>query len=275
MKILFFYKKYNIKEIVFFTLLFLMFSPAYSQEYLLVKEIQIEGKMLRVDNLGNTYVVTQRNELRKYDNKGAFQQFYNEFRFGKISHVDVSNPMKKVVYFSQYYTIRILDVTLSTKGLVSLLNMGFDKVTAVCQSLDNHLWIYDEISFQLKKISDKLTIIQESENLSTLLQLNILPNFILEKDNILMLNDPEEGILIFDVYTTYIKTIPIKGLNEFQKIKDFLYYYKDGKLNSFHMKTLEFKEIKIPEVNEEIVSVKIEVNLLSVLTKTKLYIYSY
>jgi hypothetical protein len=247
----------------------------FSQSFNLINEIEISGKYLKIDNLGNTYVVNDKNELRKFNIKGEPLQFYNAVRYGKIGSVDVSNPLKPLVYFPSYNTIRVLDVTLSDKGKIALMDMGFDRVNAMCLSLDNHIWIYDEITFRLKKINDRLEIIQQSENLSTLLQMPVRPDFIMEKDNLLLLNDPNIGILVFDIYTTYSKTIPIKDLKEFQKLKEVIYYFKEGKLQSFHTKTLQFNTIPLPETEDEIIDVKIENNLLGILTKSKLLLYGF
>lgn len=258
-----------------FIIILLFAQNSTAQQFSLINEIEIKGKYLKMDNLGNTYVVNDNNELRKFNIKGEPLQFYNAVRYGKIGSVDVSNPLKPLVYFPSYNTIRILDVTLSDKGKIALMDMGFDRVNAMCLSLDNHIWIYDEITFRLKKINDRLEIIQQSENLSTLLQMPVRPNFIMEKDNLLLMNDPNIGILVFDIYTTYTKTIPIKDLKEFQKIKEVIYYYKEGKLQSFHTKTLSFETILLPLVEDEIIDVKIENNLLGILTKNKLLLYGF
>ncbi len=261
---------------VLLTVALLFFAEnSVAQQFSLIKEIPIKGQYLKVDNLGNSYVVNHKNELQKFKPDGTPLQFFNAVTYGKIGSVDVSNPMKPLVYFPSYNTIRILDVTLSDKGKIALMDMGFDRVNAMCLSLDNHIWIYDEITFRLKKINERLEIIQQSENLSTLLQMPVKPEFVLEKDNLLMLSDSNIGILVFDIYATYNKTIPIKGLKEFQKIKDVIYFFKEGTLQSFHTKTLQYNTIPLPEIDEEIIDVKIENNLLCVLTKSRLLLYKY
>ena len=58
---------------------------------------------------------------------------------------------------------------------------------------------------------------------------------------------PEKGILVFDIYGTYNKTIPVTKLHHFQISNDLIIYFKDGKLNSYNMKTLEEGKISFPE----------------------------
>jgi hypothetical protein len=253
------------------------FSSAAQQanNYSLIKIIPIKGTYLKIDNFGNTYVVNDKNELHKFKPNGEFVKFYNVVGIGKIGFVDVSNAMKVLAYYPRYTTIKILDVTLSDKASINLLNLGFDRVNAMCLALDNNIWIYDEIGFRLKKIDDNLNIKQQSEDLTTQLQLNVRPNFMLEKDNLLFVNDPEIGILVFDIYSTYIKTIPIKGLKEFQKLKDLLIYYHEGKLHSYHLKTLAFSEIPLPETTDNITDVKVETEHLAMLTENELLLYKF
>jgi hypothetical protein len=248
---------------------------AQSPNYTLLKSIPIKGAYLKMDNFGNSYVVNEKNELHKFKPNGQFVQFYNIVGFGKIGFVDVSNPMKALVYYPRFTTIKILDVTLSDKGKVNLLAQGYDRVNALCLSLDNHIWIYDEITFRLKKLNDNLDIIRQSEDLTTLLQMPVRPNFIMEKDNLLFVNDPEIGILVFDIYSTFIKTIPIKGLKEFQKLGDLLIYFTDGKLQTYHLKALQFAEIMLPVTDSKVLDAKLSNDLLGILTENELLLYSY
>lgn len=266
-------KKYSLLLFTFFVLLLQPVLKA--QTYTLVKEIPIKGRYLEMDNLGNSYVVNEKNELHKFKPNGQFVQFFSEVKFGKIGFIDVLNPLKPIIYYPGFNTLRILDVTLSDKGSLNLMQLGFDRVNAMCLSLSGDIWIYDEIEFRLKKINENLEIIMQSEGLTTLLQMPVKANYILEKDNWLMLNDPKIGILVFDIYATYNKTIPIKGLNDFQKIKDNIYYFQDGKMQSFNLKTLQYNEIVLPKINEAIIDVKIESAQLSILTENQLLLYSF
>jgi hypothetical protein len=261
--------------IIIFSIFQFSDSFAQSPNYSLIKTIPFKGTYMKMDNFGSTYVVNEKNELHKFKANGDFVHFYSIVGIGKIGFVDVSNPRKVLTYYPRYTTIKILDVTLSDKGSVNLLNSGFDRVNALCLSLDNNIWIYDEITFRLKKLNDNLDIIRQSEDLTTLLQAPVKPNFILEKDNLLFVNDPEIGILVFDIYSTYIKTIPIKGLKEFQKLKDQIFYFHEGKMQSYHLKALQFSEIQLPEINDSIIDVKIQAEHLAILTQNELLLYSY
>lgn len=268
-------KHYARKIIFLFLMIDMLVSAAQQPRYTLIKAIPIKGTYLKVDHFGNTYIVNEKNQLHKYKPNGQFVQFYNVVGLGKIGFVDVSNPMKVLIYFPRFTTIKIVDVTLSEKGHVNLLSKGYDRVNALCLSLDNNIWIYDEITFRLQKLNDNLEIIRQSEDLTTLLQTPVRPRFILEKDNQLFVNDPDTGILVFDIYGTYIKTIPIKGLKEFQKLGNLLIYYNNDRLHTYHLQALQLAEMPLPVVGSRIVDAKLAHNLLAVLTENELLLYSF
>ena len=67
-------------------------------------DYQLAGKYLRmdVDDLGNIYLVDSKYKIYKYDSefKLLFSNSYNTL--GRISHIDVSNSQKLIVYFSDF-----------------------------------------------------------------------------------------------------------------------------------------------------------------------------
>ncbi len=245
-----------------------------SAEYELINSIPFnDAKLLTSDKLGNSYVVDHKEDVVKMDPKGRVLFNFNIRQLGTISYVGANNPMKILVYYPDYSTIVIFDNTLSQTGRVNLFEMGSNKVGAACIALDNNIWIYDEIIFKLRKIDERMNIYTESEELNVQLGLSIQANFLLEKDNMLYLNDPEIGILVFDIYATYSKTIPLKGLTSFQKIQEQIIYFKDGKLYSYHLFTFTTNEIPLP--GEDAIAARIEKDRLFVLRKNQLDIYSF
>jgi hypothetical protein len=73
-----------------------------------------------------------------------------------------------------------------------------------------------------------------------------------EYNNKVYLNDPINGVLVFDVYGTYLKTIPIYHLNTFQVKENYmLYVNKEGNIETYDFFTLEqtvFKPIEYANV---------------------------
>jgi hypothetical protein len=54
------------------------------------------------------------------------------------------------------------------------------------------------------------------------------------------------GVLVFDAFGQYRKTIPLLGLSEFQVLGDQLVFARDGRLWSFHLTALLEKPYSLP-----------------------------
>jgi len=79
--------------------------------------------------------------------------------------------------------------------------------------------------------------------------MNIQPNFLIEHNGKLYLNSPNDGILIFDIYGSYLKTIPLKNLESFQVQYPYIFYTLNKKFYSFHL--LTFENIEITDISED------------------------
>jgi hypothetical protein len=93
----------------------------------------------------------------------------------------------------------------------------------------------------------------------------------MEYNNYVYLNDSTQGILVFDSYGTYYKTIPITGLNTFQVRGDDLFYLSKNRIHAFHLKTIMEDETKAPDTLAT--EIRIEKNLLYERDKDTLQVF--
>ncbi len=243
-------------------------------KYVKLISIPSQSRFITTDNLRNVYLIGKDNTLIMYDHSGWPLFTYEEKRYGQMTLVDARNPFKILVLCPDFSTIITLDNTLSPTTTINLLDLGITSITTVCRSVDDKVWIYDEQDLKIKKIDDHLQVMLESDELFKIISDKVIhPNFMMERNNWLYINDPENGILVFDIYASYYKTIPIKGLVSFQIIDDYLIYYKDGALMSYHTKTLEENIIQIPVV-DDFMHIRIEKDRLYLLSKNQLDLYS-
>ncbi len=227
-------------------LLFLAFT-FLSADYQKHNTLNLTANYFTADRLGNFYVVTNANTVAKYNALNNPIYIASIKKYGPISYIDVNNPLKILLFFEEFSTVVTLDNTLSETGAYVLPDEGILRAGAVAISFDNNIWVYDELAFKLKKINEQLKIIQESVNLSTFLGADLQPNFMLERDKWVYLNDPKLGILVFDVFGTYKNTIPIKGLSDFQIMGDNLVYIDEyKKIQVYNLKTLDIKNMDVP-----------------------------
>ncbi len=233
-------------RIILFILLIIS-TTAFSQgKYSLVKTIETESDFFTTDNQSNVYVV-KANELTKYNKDGKLLYKYSNKNYGNISFVDASNMLRILIFYKEFLQVVYLDNTLSSNGeTVSLDKIGFQQTQLVCSSHNNATWIYDQQNFSLIRLDRNLETIQQTNNLNALQNDTLQPNSILEYDNRVYINNPKTGILIFDIYGTYYKTIPVKNATQFQPIGDWVYYRVDKKVKAYNIKTTEEKEFEMP-----------------------------
>src|SRR5687767_709932 len=108
--------KINIYILLFFLL---QASGAVAQtdsSFRLIKSIQGDIIDFAVDNLDNVYILNSRNQLRKFNEKGDSVGVYNDVKkFGQATLIDVSNPLKVLLYYRDFATVVMLDRFLDVR----------------------------------------------------------------------------------------------------------------------------------------------------------------
>ncbi|MFK7950233.1 MAG: hypothetical protein AB8G11_21765 [Saprospiraceae bacterium] len=216
--------------------------------------IQQASKYVTTDKLGQIYIVNANDELIKYNAQGQEQFVYFDRTLGEISLIDATNPFQILVFFEGFQMVVWLDRTLNPISKTSFSDFGFFQINTLSVASDNRIWIYDNTTFQIKKVDNQGNVITESLELNNITN-NLYPNFIIEKNNRIYLNNPETGILVFDNFGQHIETIPITNLTNFQIIDNQLWYQWKSEFRSYHFKTLETQTIDLPfqvETNQAI-----------------------
>jgi hypothetical protein len=227
----------------------------------LLKNIETQVDFFTTDNQSNVYTV-KANVLTKYDKTGKQLYKYSNKNFGNISFVDASNMLKILVFYKSYLVAVFLDNTLSQNGEpISFDKLGFIQTQLVCSSNNSSMWLYDQQNLQLVRLDQSLTPTQKTGNLSVLLGINLQPDVLLEYDNKVYLSNPGTGILIFDIYGTYYKTIPIKEIRQFQPFNGRVFYSKGTAVQAYDLKTAEEQQYEIPV--KEFKNFRLEMGILA------------
>ena len=259
------------KKLLF--LLFLITTAVSAQsKYRLLKTIELESDFFTSDNQSNLYVV-KGDELFKFDKTGKLLYKYSNKNFGSISFVDASNMLKILVFYKEFSQVVFLDNTLSLNGEpVSFDKIGFLGTQLACSSHNSNIWIYDQQNYALIQLSQSYERLQQTANLNVLLNIDLQPDFMAEYDNKLYVNNPSTGILIFDIYGTYYKTIPVKNARKFQPIGDWVYYMDGATAKAFNTKTTEEHQFGMPLENFQ--SFRLEMGLLMIQTEKEILLYA-
>ncbi|MCF8297258.1 MAG: hypothetical protein K9J13_06920 [Saprospiraceae bacterium] len=257
---------------LFIIIAFSLFSLFKTNDFKLEKTIEVKGDFITTDKLGNIYLV-KANNLLKYDSDGKLLKTFSNLNAGNISFVDASDPLKILVFYKDFAQIDFLDNTLSLSGSsIKLSNLKLDQSSLACTSYNNGFWVYDETNIRLVRIDKLLNVSNESTNISQVCGLELNPNFLIEQNNFVYLNDPDNGILVFDRYGTYLKTLPFKNIQSLQIIGNSIVFVQDSILKSYNMESLQVNIINISE--KQFKSIRIENQKLYVLTEKGINIYS-
>jgi hypothetical protein len=270
-----YYKK--IRNIFFAIFLLTLDLSVFSQinSFSYIKSIPGEFNIISSDELGNLYTV-KGNQINKYDINGKFLSNYSNYYAGDITFLDTNDPFKILLFYKEFSQIEILDNTLSPVNKIDLSELGFDLISLVCASYQDGFIMFNPPFSELIRISQFLEITNRTGNLFKATGIEVNPNFMLEKDNILYLNNPEYGIMVFDKYGTFNRTIAVKNLAGFQVFDRKLIVNTPTEIIIIDPKTLEENIIELPE--EEVLQARLSLSMqekrLFILREESVKIYS-
>lgn len=191
------------------------------------------------DYLNNIYTVFD-NIIQKRDITGKIIRTYNNKNMGDVFSLDASNPLKIVVFYKEFRTLLFLDNTLTLNGGPYLLNdHNISQPLQVCSSFNNSIWVYDQQNFELVRLDANLQITHRTGNISQVTQTTITPYSMLEYNNKVFVNDTTQGIFVFDIFGSYLKTYPLKSIRQFQVTDEHLLYTKNDSLFAYDFKSFD------------------------------------
>ncbi len=246
---------------------------AFTTDFEMITSIPFAATKLTTDRFGNAYVIVE-NQLLEFDSLGRPKANYADRNAGALTSVDASNPLKILLFYRDFAQLHVLNNKLSKESMIDLRNLGILQPIVACQSMLDGYWIFDQQDFSLKKIDLNLRLTYQGTNLNQTLGVSIEPQGIVEASDFVYMNNPATGILVFDKYGSYYKTIPITGINSFQIIEKNLLYVVNNKLSQFNLSTLADNEVIIPK-HDPLLCARYEQRELFLLTNAALTFYSY
>ncbi len=252
--------------------IFACFSGILFSDYQYVCSVDVEGDLHRSDPIGNVYIVKE-NNLIKFDASHRKSADYTNIFLGSIFSIDVSDPLRVLLYYKDHNQIVWLDNYLNEiRSPVFLDELGVDQAELVCSSSQGGFWLLNGLNRQIQYFDARLQPVHESMSLNELTGPDVNPSFIIEKNSQLYLNVPGTGILIFDRFGNYSKTLALNTPASFQVTDRMLFYFKDGQLYGYDMQNAENITLDFP-VSEEIIQAELQPDYLYLFTKTGYEVY--
>ena len=230
---------------------------------------------LNVDMLDNIYLITAGNQLKKINGNGDSLAVFNDVKkYGNPSYIDVTNPLKILVYYKNYSTVVVLDRLLTERNTINLRNHHIFSVQAVATSYDNNIWLFDEQDYKLKKINEEGEMLQESSDLRQLMDSVPSPQVIIDNENQVFLYDTSRGFYIFDYYGAMKNTIPFLKWNDVAVSGKQMMGFSEKKLFSYQLNSLNLKTYRLPHFFKDYDAIKAINGKLYLLKKDGVEIYS-
>lgn len=234
-------------RLIILLLLFVCSICADAQDTVFVKKLQttFAGSYtdFTVDEVGNIYLIINESQLKKIDRNGDSVAVFNDIRkYGSIHSVDVTNPLKILVFYKSTSTIVILDRLLRVRQVIDLRKSNIQGIKAIRLSYDNNIWLFDELESRIKKIDDNGKLIFQSADLRNVFA--SAPSFqsIFDSNNSLYLYDPKLGWFTFDYYGAFKKKQVFVNWTDAQVLNNSLigrnqYQIFTAKTTDFNFKT--------------------------------------
>jgi len=199
------------------------------------------------DMLGNLYTISEENQLKKTGPTGDSVGVYNDVRhYGKLSSIDVSNPLKAILFYRDFRTVVVLDRYLNSVNTIDLRRQNIFQVRAVCASYDNNIWVFDEQESKLKKISEDNRTLTETSDLRQAIDDAPVPVALFDQDGFVYAYDPAKGMYVFDYYGAFKGRLPIQQWKDVQVIGKTILGRMDGKLMAYTTGSLQLSGTPLP-----------------------------
>jgi hypothetical protein len=255
---------YKLTIIINAFLLLGIFNNALSQQSSKYKLLEVpKNNQIEIDQYGYFYIIDQDN-LIKYDSEGHTLYHYSNKLLGNIDQIDISNPLRPLLFYKDQGLIIVLDNTLSQqKEPISLNELGLYQTSCIANSnFDNGIWLYDIDVNEIIKINHLSLVNYRSGNLSVLIPNMEFPILNLKEKNRKLYVVTRNKIFVMDQFGSLLSVITLsadKGL--IIKEKNIITY--DGNaICQFDF--LDFKIDTLLKTKEYFKIMKLENNIVAV-----------
>lgn len=225
--------------------------------FILSKTITGAYTYFAVDNLENIYLLNTTDQLKKLNARGDSAGVFNNVRrYGKLFSMDVTNPLKLLLYYKNFATIVVLDRFLNVRNTINLGKKNIFKVQAIATSYDNNIWLFDEGDSKLKKIDDNGDVLQETTDFRNLFDTVPSPVQITDQDGFLYLYDPARGFYTFDYYGALKNNMPFLHWNNTSVVGKNMYGFGDSSLYQYQSGSLNLATYPLPSFFRNAVQIK-------------------
>lgn len=192
--------------------------------------LNVQAKQFQFDEMGYIYLVSDRH-LEKITMTGDVLFRTSDLPFGDITYLDTTNPLKPFVFFKDQSKVVVYDNTLSRQGdPIDLFELQLGQIECVGGSRGDAYWLWDSENSELIRVDSQFRTLYSTGNLSILLNRKLFPSQLLERGDHLYFNDPVYGILVFDLFGKYQRTLPVQSMGTIDSWDNHVAYLNEKEL---------------------------------------------
>jgi hypothetical protein len=267
-----------LKKAIAIILCIAILATSRAQQDSLKQVATIQGDIIdfTVDNLGNIYIINRDNQLKKLNLKGDTLGVFNDLRqFGKVYSLDATNPLKLLLFYKDYGNIVVLDRFLNVRNTIHLRQANIFQVSAISQSYDNGIWLYDEQAARLKRMNDDGNIVDQSADFRSFMEAVPSPLQIVDQDRLVYLYDPEKGLYVFDYFGSLRNKVALLGWEDFQVLGGKVFGRKKTTIEQYQLGTISLKEQVLNSILTGVVKMRMSISNLYCLKDGVIKVYAY
>lgn len=249
------------------------FLPFLQSDLQPSKRFPALSDFILTDAIGNIYSI-KGNNITSFNCEGQKLFSYANPFMGDITYADIKDPMRILLFYKDFNKVIFLSNKLSEIGSpIDLDNAGYSGVSICCTSHLSGFWLFNSQTLQLVHLNANLEPVNKGTVLRNIFKDTYeLPVQLIEDNDIIYMSIPNKGLLIFDKFGTYKKTLPIMNIGRFQVIGDKIIQFCNNKINSYN-KELISDSISLPK-NIKIVSASIYKNQIVASNKEEIFIFN-
>lgn len=207
----------------------------------------------QVDDLGYIYTIEDFSVI-KFNDRGDTLFVFSRMDLGEVSQLDVSNPLRPLVFYKETSNLCVLDNTLSEQRLLSFWNNNFGMVEMIASGVSQQFWVYDAINKELLLVDERMDIRARSGYLPGVTGIDIDFAGMAERHEQLFIADSNFGIWVFDRFGTLTHRLPISGIQGIRAHADAIivcanqefwkYSYETRGIEKLDVKADHFDQVK-------------------------------
>ncbi len=223
-------------KFIWFGFIFLWTLSISAQEVRvqLLKKIPLKtDRFVGEDKYGSLYVITDKT-LYKETPEGERRQF-SLLRLGQLTSVDITNPLKLVLFYKHTNTVVLLDDQLNSIRQIDFNTLSyFRTVSYAANAAQNSLWVFNTDNRELERFDyEREAVIAHSQPISGKI-LDLESNF----NYCWLLTD--QKLLAFNAYGSFMGAYPNKNLEKIGFYDNYLIGYGAHKLWLFDIKQTRY-----------------------------------